>query len=211
MFHNAITLCRTLLLAGAVGVLTAGAAKAAPHGEGFHPGVHSGFRDPGFRGSHHFNPNFRTFFVYPYFGSAYGSPYYGYPYSGYGYSYPSYAYEGGYNTPSDVPDQSSRSNDSQGGSALGRLPTDYTAHVHVKVPADAQLWFGEKKTKATGPVREFVTPKLDPTHWYSYEVRARWREKGREVTQTRKAVVTAGSAVEVDFTAAAPAPAPKTR
>src|SRR5260370_19395094 len=60
MFHNTISFCRTLLLAGAVVVLTAGAATAAPRGGGFHGGgFHGGFR-PGF---HHgpFGPGPRTF------------------------------------------------------------------------------------------------------------------------------------------------------
>src|SRR5258707_566724 len=35
MFHNTKTFCRTLLLAGAVAVLTAGVATAAPRGGGF--------------------------------------------------------------------------------------------------------------------------------------------------------------------------------
>ena len=61
MFHNTIAFCRTLLLAGAVVVLTAGAATAAPRGGGFHGGgFHGGFQrgfDPRFnRGM--FDPRF---------------------------------------------------------------------------------------------------------------------------------------------------------
>jgi uncharacterized protein (TIGR03000 family) len=74
----------------------------------------------------------------------------------------------------------------------------------VYVRPDAELWFDNKKTKATGPVREFVTPDLTAGRRYTYEVRALWRESGKEVTQTRQAVVTAGADVEVDFGSAAP-------
>jgi hypothetical protein len=46
MSHHTITFCRTLLLAGAVVVLSAGAATAAPRGGGFHGGGR-GYRSSG--------------------------------------------------------------------------------------------------------------------------------------------------------------------
>jgi uncharacterized protein (TIGR03000 family) len=85
---------------------------------------------------------------------------------------------------------------------------DDTADVTVKLPADAELWFDDVKQKPTGRVRLFVTPELKADREYTYEVRARWRENGREVTQTRKAVVTAGADVEVDFPSASVLPKP---
>ena len=144
------------------------------------------------------------------------STYYG---AGYPYSvFPSYAnpYSGhsprfgaGYgDAPPDGPDRSS----GQGGPARGKPAPGRTARVTVRVPADAELWFDEATTKSTGRVRRFVTPELAPDREFTYEVRARWHEDGRLVTRTRKAVVTAGADVEVDFTAApAPAPMPKAR
>jgi uncharacterized protein (TIGR03000 family) len=47
-------------------------------------------------------------------------------------------------------------------------------------------------------VRQFYSPPLAPGR-YSYEVRARWTENGREVNQTQQVQVTPGARVEVDF------------
>jgi uncharacterized protein (TIGR03000 family) len=77
--------------------------------------------------------------------------------------------------------------------------TDVTTKVTIKVPADAQVWFDGAPTKSTGTSREFQTPPLTHGRQYSYEVRARWNENGREVTQTQYVHFTAGAPVEVDF------------
>jgi uncharacterized protein (TIGR03000 family) len=81
--------------------------------------------------------------------------------------------------------------------------TDDTAHVTVRVPARARLWFDGAATTSTGPVREFQSPALEPGQWYGYVLRAVWEENGKEVSQTQRVSVTAGSRVRVDF----PAPA----
>jgi uncharacterized protein (TIGR03000 family) len=69
----------------------------------------------------------------------------------------------------------------------------------VNVPADAQIWVEDAKTKQTGPVREFQSPPLTPGTRYTYELRARWTENGREVTQTQEIPITAGAHVNVTF------------
>jgi uncharacterized protein (TIGR03000 family) len=79
-------------------------------------------------------------------------------------------------------------------------PAEEPAHVEVKVPATAQLWFGQTLTRKTGPVREFVTPPLKRGQDFLYDVRARWMQDGREVEQTRRITVSAGARVPVDFT-----------
>src|SRR5262249_6605120 len=71
------------------------------------------------------------------------------------------------------------------------------AHVTVKLPGDAQLWFEDKPTKAVGPVRNFQTPPLTPGHTYEYEVRARWTENGQQTTQTQTVKVAPGGQVNL--------------
>jgi len=77
---------------------------------------------------------------------------------------------------------------------------DTAAHVTVKAPADAQLWFNGTLTTTTGTVRQFDSPPLAAGK-YTYDVRARWVDNGHEVTQTRHVEVTPGARVEVDFPA----------
>jgi uncharacterized protein (TIGR03000 family) len=74
----------------------------------------------------------------------------------------------------------------------------------VKVPADAEVWFGSGKTRQTGELREFVSPELEPGRDYTYEVKARWTENGKEVVRTRTFDVSAGAWLVVDFTRPAP-------
>ena len=77
--------------------------------------------------------------------------------------------------------------------------TDAPAHLTVKVPADARLWFEDTPTTSTGPVRAFHSPPLLPGGRYTYNVRATWNENGHEATQTQHVGVAAGARVEVDF------------
>jgi uncharacterized protein (TIGR03000 family) len=72
--------------------------------------------------------------------------------------------------------------------------------IKVKVPRDAEIWFGRFKTTQTGSERRFITPSLQPNRDFSYEVRARWMEGDRPVDQTRKVTVHASQQLTVDFT-----------
>jgi uncharacterized protein (TIGR03000 family) len=73
--------------------------------------------------------------------------------------------------------------------------------VHVSVPADAEIWIDGNKTAQTGTARSFVSPPVTPGHDYTYEVKARWRESGKEVVQTRRVLVHAGDVINLWFTA----------
>jgi uncharacterized protein (TIGR03000 family) len=160
--------------------------------------------------------------------SGYGQGYYGYGYSpygygyspyGYGYSprygygsswyYPNYGYSSYYYEPDYYGTNQGFSNfqpmynqnfNDYGAQGQGQFPQDAnTAHIMVRVPANAEIWFEDHKTQQTGQVREFVSPPLSPNTDYSYHVRARWMENGREVTRDRNVPVRAGSMVNVDF------------
>jgi uncharacterized protein (TIGR03000 family) len=76
---------------------------------------------------------------------------------------------------------------------------DNRAHVTVRVPAGAQVWFDDRATTQTGTFRQYQSPPLTPGEHYTYEVRARWQQDGREVTQSKNVSVTAGSYADVNF------------
>jgi uncharacterized protein (TIGR03000 family) len=160
-----------------------------------HPYAHFGYRHYGSWG------------YYPYYDGYYNDFYYPYVWLGSGGDpgYDDYPYYG---------DQSLSSRDSYApftppaGSSLSFYPPpaatqqpNTDAHVSVDVPADAQVWFDGQPTRSTGPTRLFHSPPLTPGKNYRYEIRARWNENGREVTQTQQVEVTAGARVTVDFPA----------
>jgi uncharacterized protein (TIGR03000 family) len=191
------------------------------HGGGFHGGgFHGGFNHGGFHhgdfhhgdfhhGFHHgdFHHGFHRggIWWYPGFYGGYGAwPYnYGYyPYYGYSDYYPntyssdwsSPAYDSGYygsygGVASSSPDAY----------APATVQPDTRAQITVSLPADAEIWFEGTKMTSTGSVREYQSPPLKPGNRYTYEVRARWNENGKELTQTQEVKVAAGANVAVNF------------
>jgi uncharacterized protein (TIGR03000 family) len=79
------------------------------------------------------------------------------------------------------------------------VPTALPVYIEVRVPADAEIWFDGAKTVQAGTVRRFVSPPLTPGRDYSYEVRAKWREDERELTQSRRITFHAGEQVSITF------------
>lgn len=73
------------------------------------------------------------------------------------------------------------------------------AHVEIKLPANAELWFDGNKMTQTGPERRFMTPPLELNHVYSYDVQAKWTENGKEVSKSQKLLIRAGQQVAVSF------------
>lgn len=144
---------------------------------------------------------------YPYNGAGYGLPYLGYnsdwyggiPYSYYGYgSGQYYGYDAAYGgTPADYGMAAAQSQ-------IPPPPKDDMAHLLVIVPDNAELWFNGTKTKRTGPQREFISPKLTAGKRYSYEIKAKWTEKGKPVEEVRTARVQANNWQVIDFTKAEP-------
>src|SRR5262245_9378056 len=89
---------------------------------------------------------------------------------------------------------------------LNYIPTvpprdPHTCRLEVCVPADACLWMEGAQTEQTGPVRVFDSPPLERGEEYSYEIKARWNDNGKEVEQTQTVTVTAGQKVKVKFPA----------
>jgi uncharacterized protein (TIGR03000 family) len=81
-------------------------------------------------------------------------------------------------------------------------PAAALAQIDLQVPADAQVWFDGEKTTQTGSPRQFVSPPLTPGRAYTYEVRAAWKEGGREVMESRRLSVRAGDHLTASFPAA---------
>jgi len=80
-------------------------------------------------------------------------------------------------------------------------PVPASAHFRIHVPADAKIWVFDQLTKQQGEWRHFLTPPLEDGQTISYEFRAHWTEKGKEVEQTRKVKVYGGDRLTVDFLA----------
>jgi uncharacterized protein (TIGR03000 family) len=78
-------------------------------------------------------------------------------------------------------------------------PGPAPAHITLKVPADAEVFFDGHKTSATGTVRQFDSPPLEPGYRYTYQLRARWRQNGRTVTRDQEVSVTRAARVTVAF------------
>jgi uncharacterized protein (TIGR03000 family) len=75
------------------------------------------------------------------------------------------------------------------------------ARINVHVPPHARVFFGGAPTQAPGPFRQFVSPPLDPSRTYTYEIRAAWTQDGGTVERTRKVKVHPGQPANVDFLA----------
>jgi uncharacterized protein (TIGR03000 family) len=78
------------------------------------------------------------------------------------------------------------------------------ALFRVRLPADAEIWFSGEKTSQRGAHRLFVTPQLEDGRTLSYEVRAQWKQDGKDVVRTRSVTVHAGDRLTLDFLQPAP-------
>jgi uncharacterized protein (TIGR03000 family) len=85
------------------------------------------------------------------------------------------------------------------------------AELTVVVPADAEVFVDGELTRQKGTERRFTTPPLVGGKRYTYDVRARWKEGGKPVEQTRKVPVRAGARVRVDFLSPPPETVPTPR
>jgi uncharacterized protein (TIGR03000 family) len=191
---------------------------------GGHWGGHHGYGGlygyGGYRGLY-YGPgwgNYRGYAYTPYYygswynpGLYYPNAYYSYPYSTtWAYDYPYYQYSlYGYSPsysdvtsePAYYTDQYSMYEPDTGTTyqVPGSMPGDSGVNISVTVPPDAKLWFEGRPTQSTGPEREFRSPPLMPGQNYSYDVRAQWTEKGRQVTQEKKVFVRAGEDIHLTF------------
>jgi len=73
------------------------------------------------------------------------------------------------------------------------------AQINVRLPLGAVIWFNNTQMPQTGALRSFASPPLEPGEDYSYQVKVRWDEGGRDVTHTRNVTVHAGDRVNLAF------------
>lgn len=71
--------------------------------------------------------------------------------------------------------------------------------IDFRAPADAQIWVDGQLVERQGEAWRFMIPE-GRTGRQSYEVKARWRDNGRDVNQTRNVSVDANGRMTVDFT-----------
>lgn len=82
----------------------------------------------------------------------------------------------------------------------GKPPPDLMAHLILRVPADAELWFNGTKIAAEGTVRKYASPPLTPGRRYTYSIRAQWQKNGQTIKATREVHVKAGTHIDMDLT-----------
>lgn len=133
----------------------------------------------------------------PYWGP-YDTPYYGYGYSPSPWNYGPgpRAWDSAYpNAPYAAP----MNRDAYTSFYPPQNAVQNTALIDVRVPPNAELWFGNDRTSQTGQLREFETPELKQGKEYSYTLKARWSQNGEQTEKTRQVRVRPGSRVMVDF------------
>ena len=81
-----------------------------------------------------------------------------------------------------------------------RPASDNRAHIWLRVPADAQVWFDGRATKQTGLLRLYDSPPLAPGKKFVYEVRVRWMKDGKPIEQNRRITVEAKDWLRFDLT-----------
>jgi uncharacterized protein (TIGR03000 family) len=170
-------------------------------GGGMHSGgsFHGGMSHGGFHGEHHEGFHRGGFGFYGF----YGGLYYPYSYGSYGYGGPSYYDTYSYYQPPSLYVPPATYDPAivpgNGNNAAPAPAAANTAGVEVYVPADAEVWFDDLKTKQTGENRSFRSPALEPGRTYLYDVKARWVENGQEVVRNKTIRVQAGRTAHVDF------------
>jgi uncharacterized protein (TIGR03000 family) len=150
-------------------------------------------------------------FVYarrPWYGYGWGWPFgFGYGFGGYGYSYPVYVpivvpyFPSTYMLPPVEPyDPYSMNPYGPPGGQVSPPSSGNSASIELYLPNNsAEVWFNDLKTQQTGQKREYVTPDLEPGKSFTYQVRAKWVEDGKEYDQTRTVTVRAGAQIVFAF------------
>jgi uncharacterized protein (TIGR03000 family) len=164
---------------------------------------------PGYFGGYSYGhyPGYYGGYSYGYYPGYYRGYSYGYRPYYYGYSYPYsyYGYGRSYvSTPDTAVTRTSAYRAPDGGTvsnaSYGERTNDRRAHLRVEVPADAKVWLDGVAMKSRGKVRDFYSPVLKNGKKYKYEVRARWKENGKTVDETKTVHVRANDWSKIDFT-----------
>jgi uncharacterized protein (TIGR03000 family) len=86
--------------------------------------------------------------------------------------------------------------------AFSQTRPTITSAIRAIVPDDdAELLFENEVTKATGTIRDFETPPLEPGREYQYTFSVKWAPNNyTTITRTRTISFTAGESITVDLT-----------
>jgi len=207
MLRNIMSMgAKAILGLAIVSFATPTEALAQKHGGGHGGGGHHGGSSTWHGGSgwHHggsnwghgyYNGGYYGYYPGYYYGGwgAYWPYYLGYalPYRGYSSSYgyypdysyyPDYGYDEGYVA----------------------APVE-SARINVRVPPDATVLVNGVRMRQTGPVRQYVTPPLEPGYQYSYEIRASWMTPAGAMNNSRTVWVNPGDNITVNLNLTAPA------
>ena len=80
--------------------------------------------------------------------------------------------------------------------STGQMPV----YIDVVIPPRAEITFENERTTQTGSRRLFISPPIRAGQNYTYHIKAKWTENGREVIRSRTVPVHAGERVMVDLT-----------
>ena len=119
-----------------------------------------------------------------------------------GYTYPSSGYygaEGTYVIPPNTP-PIERGSGYFAPESLAAPGREMPVYLEVLVPPAAEIIIEGAKTTQTGSRRLFVSPPLKSGQNYTYELKAKWTENGKEMNPSRKVPVRAGERKVVDLT-----------
>jgi uncharacterized protein (TIGR03000 family) len=78
-------------------------------------------------------------------------------------------------------------------------PREARVQLVVTLPADAVLEIESVRMDGTGDKRRFVSPPLAVGVKYTYNLKATWKEGGKQVVREKKVPVRAGEEVVVDM------------
>jgi uncharacterized protein (TIGR03000 family) len=147
----------------------------------------------------------RSYWGYPnYYGGLYGIGYFDAGYAGYGS--PPITIINNYYGPGQGPAQplqpaAGPERAPMPPPAAAEGPHPNVVRIDIHLPADAELFIQDVKMPQTGSSRRFVSPPVEADRNYTYSVRVVWKDKDREVSETRKLRVRAGDHQSVTFVA----------
>ena len=215
MFRQHFIVSKAAALASALLVLASAPVMAAPgYAPGYFGSQHGGYFPGYYGGQHNFGGYYPGYFGgYPagngrttgYYPGYYGDLHAESPYiapltpSARYYSPPTVESSGGRSVLPEVRELET----------LDPSVTDGGALITIHVPADAEVWFDGDLTKQRGDVREYKTGHLPVGQLYHSDIRARWKDSGRVVDQTRSVPASANRRTQVDFTRPDPKTVPR--
>jgi uncharacterized protein (TIGR03000 family) len=111
-------------------------------------------------------------------GGYYGSGYYGSGYYGSPYYSSSYYRTSNYSYPS-------QDTSAYFSGDMNTARGENRVMLNIQAPAGANLWISDVFVGQGGSSRQFVSPPLENGRTYTYDIKARWMQDGREMTSAR--------------------------